>query len=130
MNSQAAPSGRSLYRWSAGRAARSAAISATSIPSMVSGARSRNWGATSAATKASDETGHGQGARGRDRDQADGGLQDGDAAAFGAGEGAGQVEPVLRQQLVQVVAGHPPGQLGRLRADQITVGGGQLVRRR
>ena len=69
--------------------------------------------------------GHGQHPRGGGPDQVHGGFQHGDAAALGAGQRPGQVEAVLRQQLVQVVAGHPPGQLGGPGADQPGVAVGQ-----
>ena len=56
------------------------------------------------------------------RDQVHGGFQHGRAGALGADQRPGQVEAVLRQQLVQVVAGHPPGEPRGLRADQRTRG--------
>ena len=118
MNSQPSPSGSSLYRWSPGRAARSAAISATSMPSIVSGARSQEtWGHVRG-PEASGIADHGQRPPGWGRDQVHGGLEHGHAGALGADQRPGQVEAVLGQQLVQVVAGHPPGELRGLRADQ------------
>ncbi|HET7305729.1 MAG TPA: hypothetical protein VFJ12_14405, partial [Segeticoccus sp.] len=40
--------------------------------------------------------------------QPEGGGQHEDAGALGADEGAGRVEALLGQQVVEVVAGHPP----------------------
>ena len=52
-----------------------------------------------------------QAARGRAVDQADGRFQDGDAGALGAGQRGGDVEAVLGQQAVEVVAGDAARQL-------------------
>lgn len=59
---------------------------------------------------------HRAGARGLD--QVHGGPEHGRAAAFGADQGAGEVESVLGQQLVEVVARHPAPQVGEGAADQ------------
>ncbi len=63
----------------------------------------------------------GQHPGGRHGDQIHRGFQHRDAAALGTDQSPGQIEAVLGQQLVQVVTGHPPGQPGRLGADQCGV---------
>ena len=50
------------------------------------------------------------------------GLQHGDAGALCAHQGAGYVEAVLGQQLVQVVAGNAARNLGKALPDQVAVG--------
>jgi hypothetical protein len=52
-----------------------------------------------------------EGALEEPRGELERGPQHGGAGALGADQGARDVESPLRQQLVTVVAGHPPGQL-------------------
>ena len=63
-------------------------------------------------------------------DEPDRRLQHRGARALGADERAGDVEPVLRQQLVEVVARDPPGELGERRAHGRADPIGQLPQRR
>ena len=51
-----------------------------------------------------------------------GGFEDGDAGAFCADQRACHVEAVLRQQLVEVVAGDAARNVGKTLPDQIGVG--------
>ena len=60
----------------------------------------------------------------RTLDQTAGGFENGDASAFGADERASDVEAILGQKLVQVVAGDAAGNVGEALADLIAVGGG------
>ena len=46
-------------------------------------------------------------------------FENGDAGAFAADQGAGDVEAVLRQQLVEIVAGDAARNFGKARADQV-----------
>ena len=54
-------------------------------------------------------------------DQTAGRFENRDAGAFGADEGARYVKAVLRQKIVEVVAGNAAGNLGEALADQIAV---------
>ena len=47
-----------------------------------------------------------------------GGFEDGDAGALGADEGAGDVEVVFGEELVEVVAGDAAGDVGEALADE------------
>ena len=49
------------------------------------------------------------------------GLQYGDASPFRAHQGAGHIEPVFRQQLIQVVPGNPPRNLGKPSPHQVAI---------
>ena len=55
------------------------------------------------------------------------GLQNGDAGAFGADQRARDVEAVLGQQFVEVVARHAARDLREPRADQVGVAVAQLL---
>ena len=68
-----------------------------------------------------------QHAFGRTLDQAAGGFENGDAGAFGADESAGNVESILGQEVVQVVAGDAARDVGKALADEIAVGGGNAI---
>ena len=60
-------------------------------------------------------------------DEAAGGFEDCGAGSFGADEGAGDVESVFGEEIVEVVAGDAAGDLGEFLADEIGVGGGDLL---
>ena len=60
-------------------------------------------------------------------DQAAGGFEDCGAGAFGADQGAGDVESVFGEQVVEVVAGDAAGDVGEFLADQVGVLGGDLL---
>ena len=51
-------------------------------------------------------------------DQAASGFERGDTGSFGADQGAGDVESVFGEQVVEVVAGDAAGDLGELLADE------------
>ncbi len=57
-------------------------------------------------------------------------LEHDHAGAFGADQRARHVEAVLGQQLVEVVAGHPPRNARKARADQVGVSIAQVAQRR
>ena len=61
---------------------------------------------------------------GRALDQAAGGFEDGDAGSFRTDQRAGNVEAILREQEVQVVAGNAARDVGIAAADKIAVGFG------
>ncbi len=65
-----------------------------------------------------------QHAFGRAFDQPARGFENRDAGTFGADEGAGNVESILGQEEVQVVAGDAARNVGKALADKIGVGGG------
>ena len=67
---------------------------------------------------------HQQHAFGRTFDQAARRFENSDAGAFGANERARNVEAILRQKIVQVVAGDAARDVGKALADEIAVGGG------
>ncbi len=69
---------------------------------------------------------HEQRARRRAVDQVHRRLEVGDARALGAGEGPGDVEAVLGQEVVEVVAGDAPRDLRIALADQVGVAVAQL----
>src|ERR1039457_4608094 len=54
-------------------------------------------------------------------------FEDGDAGPFGSDQRPGNVEAVLRQELVQVVAGDAARNIGEARPDQVRVGGAQAA---
>ena len=58
----------------------------------------------------------------RPRQQPDRGGQDQHAGALRADQGPGGIEPLLRQQVVQVVPGHPPRDLRVALPDQLAIG--------
>src|SRR5207244_10051209 len=51
----------------------------------------------------------------------EGGTEDCGAGALAADQGAGHVEPVLREEVVEVVARHPPGDARVPGADELGV---------
>ena len=60
-------------------------------------------------------------------DQAAGGFENRGAGSFGADQGAGDVEAVFGEQVVEVVAGDAAGDVGKFLADQIAVLIGDLL---
>jgi hypothetical protein len=69
---------------------------------------------------------HQQGAKARARHQPHAGAQDQHAGALGVDQRAGDVEPVLGQECLQVVAGDPPGDVREAAADQVRVAVAQV----
>ena len=61
---------------------------------------------------------HGEDAEGRAGGEVEGGGDDVGAGAFGANQGAGDVEAVLGEQFVEVVAGDAAGDAGEFFADE------------
>ena len=61
----------------------------------------------------------GERAHGRRLDEVDGRLEQGHAGALGADEGLREVEPVLGQELVDVVAADPAGEVGGVGAHDV-----------
>ncbi len=59
-------------------------------------------------------------------DQAAGGFEDCGAGSFGTDQGAGDVEAVFGEEVVEVVAGDAAGDWGEFLADLIAVGFGDL----
>ena len=123
---RAASATRSPFGW----CARSAAISPASIPSIVSGLQRADRHDVVGRGVGVGEAEDRQRAHGRGLDEPDRGLQHRDARALGADERAGHVEPVLGQQLVEVVARDPAGELGERRAHRRADPLGQLPQRR
>jgi hypothetical protein len=72
-------------------------------------------------------TEHDQTAGRRAGDEAQGGLQDGDAGPLGAHQRAGHVETVLGQELRQVVAGDPARDVRKALADLVRVAVAQIA---
>jgi hypothetical protein len=66
-------------------------------------------------------------ALGRTLDEAAGCFEDGGAGAFGADEGAGDVETVFGEKVVEVVSGDAAGDVGKFLADEIVVVSGDLL---
>ena len=60
-------------------------------------------------------------------DQAASGFENRDAGAFGPDQGAGDVESILGQEIVQVVAGDAARNFGKTLADEIAVGSGDTL---
>ena len=73
---------------------------------------------------------HHEGPRRPGVDEPHGGLEHDDAGALGADERAGDVEAVLGQQLVEVVARHAPRDLGEAAADRVGVAVAQVAQAR
>jgi hypothetical protein len=61
------------------------------------------------------------------RDEAETGLEHGNAGAFGADERAGEVEALLRQQLVEIVAGDAARYLREALADELGIAPAQRI---
>ena len=57
------------------------------------------------------------------------GFEHGHACAFGSDQGARHVESVLRQQLIEVVAGDAPGNFGKLRSYQVGISFADIAQR-
>ena len=64
---------------------------------------------------------HGDGARRRARNEVQRGFEDDDAGSFGADKRSRDVEPVLGQQLVEIVPGDAPGNFGIVPANKVGV---------
>src|SRR5260370_32029380 len=64
---------------------------------------------------------HQERARGRAVHQANGCLQDGDTGTFRANQGPRHLEPVFRQELIEVVAGDAARNVGKALPDQTAI---------
>ena len=127
-NSQASPRG-SAGTAAAPRRARKTSTSRASMPSSATGRCGSSPGTASAAAGMLGVAEHGQGHRLRRRDQPDGRAEDHAERAFGAGQELREIRAVLRQQVLQGVAGHLPGEPAELGADHAEVRRDQGVER-